>query len=153
LGGDIRSETGRVLRSIRVERGLTLRDVGVRSNGKLTPTAVAGYERAERGVSLQRFCELCELYGVRPVVALAEVVERAEGRAPIVVDLTKATTLGGPEGTALRGFVEEISSLRGQKTEALILRAGDVEVLAASAGREPDEFIRRISPVLRASKV
>jgi transcriptional regulator with XRE-family HTH domain len=152
LGGHLRSEIGRTLRRVRHRRGLTLRDVGVRSNGKLTPTAVAGYERGERGISLQRFCELCELYGVRPVVALAEVVHNARGGAPVVLDVTRTASLNEPEGRILRGFIDEIRSLRGaKKTETLILRAGDVEVLAQSAGDEPAEFLRRIAPALRRS--
>ena len=44
-------ETGRALRDARLARGLTLRDVGTRSNGLFKPTAVAGYERAERAIS------------------------------------------------------------------------------------------------------
>jgi transcriptional regulator with XRE-family HTH domain len=150
LAANIRSETGRALRRVRQARGLTLRDVGVRSNGLLTPTAVAGYERGERGISVERFCELCELYGVRPVGVLAEIVERVKGRVPVVLDLTRTATLGGVEGKVLGQFVEEIRSLRGEKKiERLILRSGDVEVLAAAAGDRPEEFMRRIAPALQ----
>ena len=63
---------GRALRRARSGRGLTLRDVGMRSAGKFTPTAVAGYERGERKISLQRFCELAPPHPApRPLLLLA----------------------------------------------------------------------------------
>ena len=48
-------EVGRALRRARLARGLTLRQVGERSLGAFKPTAVAGYERGERAISLKRF--------------------------------------------------------------------------------------------------
>ncbi|MDQ2964665.1 MAG: helix-turn-helix domain-containing protein, partial [Chloroflexota bacterium] len=57
---------GRALRRARQTRGLTLRDVGIRSGGIFTPTAVAGYERGERAISLRRFCDLATFYDVAP---------------------------------------------------------------------------------------
>ena len=45
-------EVGHALRRARLARGLTLRQVGERSLGTFKPTAVAGYERAERTISL-----------------------------------------------------------------------------------------------------
>lgn len=92
VGGDGRSmrtignDVGRALRRARAARGLTLRDVGIRSDGRLTPTAVAGYERGERKISLQRFCELAIFYGVEPEGLLAEALH-TDDREP-VVDLT-----------------------------------------------------------------
>lgn len=150
MGRDIRSETGRVLRRVRQARGLTLRDVGVRSSGRLKPTAVAGYERAERGISVLRFCELCELYGVRPVAVLAEIVRGAEGRPPVVLDLTRTGELESREARIVRQFIQEILSLRGeQAAETLMLRAGDVEILATAAGDRPEEFLRKIARALQ----
>jgi transcriptional regulator with XRE-family HTH domain len=82
IGGDV----GRALRRARTARGLTLRDVGIRSAGSLTPTAVAGYERGERKISLQRFCELAVFYGIEPERLLAEALH-SEDRE-LIVDLT-----------------------------------------------------------------
>lgn len=75
---------GRALRRARMARGLTLRDVGYRSDGAFTPTAVAGYERGERSISLQRFCELAAFYGVAPERLLAEILHPDDA----LVDLT-----------------------------------------------------------------
>ena len=93
-------EVGRALRSARLARGLTLRQVGERSLGTFKPTAVAGYERAERTISLERFYALCTFYGVEPTQLLMEI-EEALGRQPDrLVDLsqiedTSATTILG----------------------------------------------------------
>ena len=35
---------------------------------------MAGYERAERSISLLRFCGLAELYGVPPEILLAQIM-------------------------------------------------------------------------------
>jgi len=80
---------GAALRLVRRARALTLADVGERSNGEFKPTAVAAYERGERSISLQRFCDLCAFYGVAPELVLAEVTHGI-GEAPEeVIDLTQ----------------------------------------------------------------
>ena len=84
-------ETGRALREARLANGLTLREVGERSGGEFTPTAVAGYERAERSISLERFCALCAFYGVAPERLLAEIVEvLGRGRVILLTDADDA---------------------------------------------------------------
>ena len=83
-------EVGRALRRARLARGLTLRQVGERSLGVFKPTAVAGYERAERAISLERFCALCTFYGVAPTRLLAEIEEALGGPPELTVDLTTA---------------------------------------------------------------
>ena len=86
MGEPIGDRVGRALREARHARGLTLRDVGIRSGGTFTPTAVAGYERGERAISLQRFCELAAFYNMAPQDLLAEALN-LDDREP-VVDLT-----------------------------------------------------------------
>jgi len=81
-------EVGRALRRARLARGLTLKQVGERSQGAFKPTAVAGYERAERNISLERFSALCAFYGVAPAQLLAEILEALEGRPEPTIDLT-----------------------------------------------------------------
>ncbi|MGH2699518.1 MAG: helix-turn-helix domain-containing protein [Actinomycetota bacterium] len=57
---------GEVLRRARKQRGMTLDDVRRRSRGRFKSSAVGGYERGERAISLERFCDLSEMYGVPP---------------------------------------------------------------------------------------
>ena len=85
-------EVGFALRRVRIARGLTLKQVGERSSGAFKPTAVACYERAERTISLERFYELCEFYGVAPAQMLAEIEEAIRGRPELIVDLTRLDT-------------------------------------------------------------
>jgi transcriptional regulator with XRE-family HTH domain len=77
---------GSVLREARLARGLTLKMVGSLSAGRFSPTAVAGYERGERNISLVRFLELASLYGVSPIGLLATISQSEAGTS--VVDLT-----------------------------------------------------------------
>jgi transcriptional regulator with XRE-family HTH domain len=67
-------EAGQALRAARRACGLTLRDVGSMTEGVFKPTAVAAYERGERRISLQRFCDLSVLYGVPPERLLALIL-------------------------------------------------------------------------------
>ncbi len=89
MGTFLAEEAGRALRRARLARDLTLRQVGERSNGAFTPTAVAGYERAERSISLERFCELCRFYDVAPAQLLSEILGEARIRPHLIVDLTQ----------------------------------------------------------------
>ena len=83
-------EVGFALRRIRLARGLTLRQVSERSRGAFKATAVACYERAERTISLERFCELCEFYGVASAQLLAEIEVALDVRqSEVIVDLTR----------------------------------------------------------------
>ena len=98
-------EVGQALRRVRVARGLTLRQVGERSLGTFKPTAVAGYERAERTISLERFYALCAFYGVEPTQLLTEI-EEALGRKPdLFVDLTE---IEDPTTTTIIGAISSI---------------------------------------------
>jgi transcriptional regulator with XRE-family HTH domain len=78
--GAIANDIGHALRRTRTDRGLTLRDVEIRSEGRFTPSTIAGYERAERSISLRRFCELTTFYGLEPGVLLSEILH--EGVRP-----------------------------------------------------------------------
>ena len=88
MGVPISAEAGRALRRARIAAGLTLRDVGERSSRAFTPTAVAGYERGERQISLQRFCDLATFYGVAPEQLLAEI-RRGLAEREQLIDLTQ----------------------------------------------------------------
>jgi transcriptional regulator with XRE-family HTH domain len=82
---------GDVLREVRTGRGLSLRQVTVRSGGRFKPSSVASYERGERHISLERLFALAEVYGVAPeriVAAVAYRIEHdgADDGAPVVID-------------------------------------------------------------------
>ncbi len=150
MGKPIIEETGRALRRARNVRGFRLRDVGTLSRGTFKPTAVAAYERGERSIPLQRFCDLARIYGIQPERLLAEIVRASEGRPPVVLDLQRLEGVTGTEGRIVEGFIEEVRRLRGEERGDVIrLRVGDVEVLATAAGHKPNKFLRMLRPALR----
>jgi len=143
-------EIGRALRRTRIARGLTLREAAAASGGRFQATSVAGYERGERSISLERFCDLCRIYGMAPERLLADIVRAAEGRAEPKIDLEVLEKLGSVEGALISGFVREVSALRSErKGDTIVLRAGDLEVLATASGRKPEELLEMLRPALQ----
>jgi helix-turn-helix protein len=69
-----------------------LRAVRERSGGLFKPSAVGGYERGERAITLDRFCDLCSVYGVEPELVIARALGRGQAEKPgdiaIVLDVT-----------------------------------------------------------------
>ncbi|HYY08743.1 MAG TPA: helix-turn-helix domain-containing protein, partial [Actinomycetota bacterium] len=110
----IRVEIGRALRRLRRSRGLKLRDVSERSEGRFKPTSVAGYERAERSISLERFIEICRLYGAPPERVLSDVMRAVEGRTEPEIDLAALGSISGIEAGLISAFVHQVRSLRGE---------------------------------------
>jgi len=140
-------EAGKALRQARRARGLTLRQVSSATEGRLRPSSVAGYERGERTISLERFCDLCQLYGIAPQALLADVIRALEGKREPVVDLTLLASLGSAEGALVSGFIRQIRALRREQPgEKIVLRMGDLEVLANAAGKKPEELIELLGP-------
>jgi transcriptional regulator with XRE-family HTH domain len=149
---DILAETGRALRGARQARGMTLRDVGTRSNGRFKPTAVAGYERAERGISLERFCELAELYGMGPERLLLQIMWRLAGGPDPTIQRAKVPELPDEEADVVGGFLQRVRDLRADADDEVItVRVQDLEVLATVSGHQLRDFLDHLEPAL-ASK-
>jgi transcriptional regulator with XRE-family HTH domain len=142
MSTDIGTELGRALRTVRKRRGLRLEDVRAASGSRFSPTTVAGYERAERSISLQRFCELCKVYGVQPERVLTQVLRACEGRGQAQIDLAKLDRLDPEEERLVGGFLEHVTARRGRPgAETVTVRAGDLEVLATAADRSVDDLL------------
>jgi transcriptional regulator with XRE-family HTH domain len=143
-------EIGRALRRLRRAHGLTLVDVATMSKGMFKATSVAGYERGERSITLERFCNLCQLYGLAPDRVLAEILRRTEGRIEPEIDLAALESLGTTESALLSGFARQVRGLRGEpQADTITLRAGDLEVLATAEGRRPEELAKALRSVIR----
>jgi len=154
--GSLALEIGRALRRIRTERGMTLREVADASGGTFKATSIAGYERGERAISLERFLMLCQLYGVAAEQVIDEIQRglalRSEARGETAIDLTALESLRSPEAALLTGFVRQVTTLRGGFAgETVMLRAGDLAVLATAAGRDPEELLEVVRPAIRDS--
>jgi transcriptional regulator with XRE-family HTH domain len=143
------AEIGRALRRARRERGLTLRQVAERSRDRFKPTSIAGYERGERSVSVERFSELSAIYGIPPDRLLADALRRWGGRPEVAIDPTRVEGLREPEARLIADFVKEVLELRGEpRPESITLRAGDLEILATGSGRQPHELLEEIHDAL-----
>jgi hypothetical protein len=57
-----------------VQRGHTLKGVERLSEGRFKASVVGGYERAERAISVSRFCEIAALYDVAAPDLLAQAL-------------------------------------------------------------------------------
>ena len=147
-------EVGRALRRARKTRGLTLKELLRTSHGRFKPSSVAGYERGERAISLERFCELAEFYGIPADRLLTEVLQNLapEARVELMIDLDRLTLVVDEEGSRLAEFVEEIQVRRGDRsTRVVTLRSGDLESIALGARVKPDALLTKLAPALRTS--
>lgn len=146
---EILEETGHALRRARRARGLTLRDVGARSEGQFKPTAVAGYERAERAISLERFCSLARLYGMSPERLLSQILWRISGGPEPIIDRRRLPDLPSDEAGTIGDFIEEVRRLRGSSNgETITIRIEDLEVLATVTGQQLRDFLEHLRPAL-----
>jgi transcriptional regulator with XRE-family HTH domain len=146
VASDIAAEIGRALRTVRLGRGLRLEDIRALSKGRFSPTTVAGYERAEREISLRRFVELCEVYGVRPERLLTQVLQAREDRGRVELDLTKLEGLDPEDEQLVGGILRRVAARRGRPAaEVITIRAGDLELLATAADRSVDDLLTELS--------
>jgi transcriptional regulator with XRE-family HTH domain len=143
---------GQALRRARLARGWTLRDVDHRSGGRFKPTSVAGYERAHRAISVERFCALAGVYATPPDRLLASALELVDpaARRGIVVDLERLALIDDDDRRRISSFVRDVRERRGDTGEEVIsLRAGDVDALALSAGCTSRAMLDALGPALR----
>jgi transcriptional regulator with XRE-family HTH domain len=148
----LREALGEVLRDARRHRGLTLREVSLLSLTRFKPSAIGGYERGERSISLERFCDLAALYGIPADRLLADVLDRLapDGRVEVVVDLTELELLPGEEPRLAAALVERVRRQRGGLGgDTVSLRAGDLEALALASKLPAGDLIRRLEPALQ----
>jgi transcriptional regulator with XRE-family HTH domain len=148
---------GKVLRGARERLGLTLEAVGLRSHGRFKPSALGGYERGERSISLERFVALAELYEVPADSLLGEVLRELypESRAPVAIDLNVLASLGehddvGGEAQAVGELVHSIRSLRGDYlTSVVSLRSGDLDSVTHGLGLGADSLLEHLRGAVR----
>jgi len=127
------------------------------TRGRFKPSSIGGWERAEREISLQRFCELSEVYAVSPDRLLAEALESMapDERGEVVIDLTRLPLLEGEEQGLLRvaEFVHRVRAQRGDYLgEVLTLRSGDLDEIARGASMRVGSLKSLLEPALRARR-
>jgi transcriptional regulator with XRE-family HTH domain len=149
---ELSKAVGEALRQTRRERGLTLHDVGVLSGGRFKPSALGGYERGERSISVGRFCALAALYGVPPDRLLARTLEQASpaSRCELIIDLNKLPLIRNEQVHLVAEFIHRVRTQRGDYlSEVITLRSGDLEALALTTQLRPDALLDSLGPAIR----
>jgi len=149
---ELSRDIGRALRHIRIAKGLTLRAAARVSEGRFKPSSIAGYERGERAITVQRFCDLAGVYGVDPARLLGGILSDARGEPRIELDLTALQRLDLPEAETVRVFADRVRSVRGASgVEVVTLRDADLEVIARASGRARSELLDLLASAARRS--
>lgn len=130
---------------------MTLRDVELRSEGGFRSSAVGGYERGERSISLYRFTQMARLYGVAPEQLLAQALgSLSQARKSVVIDLNRISVLDRDQSRVLAAFAHDVQAQRSDYlTKVISLRSGDLEELAVMSGTTPHDLLKRLRPVIK----
>ncbi len=150
------AELGHALRRARMRRGLTLRQMAATSDGRYKPSSIAGYERGERQITVERFCRLAAFYGEDPGRLLTEAVQAASRaqRGEVIIDLTRLLIvlpdLGEDERSAVERYVAGRRETTGEALDVLRLDPDDLGSLAAEVGRSPEELLDDLRGAIRS---
>ena len=139
------AELGRVLRRARLRRGLTLRQAEAASGGRHKPSSIAGYERGERQITVERFCRLAAFYGEDPTSLLAEALEATSHAEEdgILIDLTRLTIVLPSLEQGERRAVERLVRERAPHEPPGVVRLDprDLGALSDQAGKTARELL------------
>ena len=160
MNSDYASRVGERLRSIRLQKGLSLHDVEEASAKEFKASVLGAYERGERSISVPRLQRLAAFYGV-PVDRLLpqqDVTITLDGgregaeRGGVCIDLTALQTSEAPEASVLSRYATMIQMARGDfNGRILTVRADDVRTLAAVFETTPEGLSSRLGDLgLRA---
>jgi transcriptional regulator with XRE-family HTH domain len=161
MNSDYAARVGERLRSIRLQKGLSLHDVEEASTKEFKASVLGAYERGERSISVPRLQRLAQFYSV-PVDRLlpqpdSDVISldssaRTDSDRGMRIDLTKLSGVQAPEASVLGRYVNMIQMARGDfNGKILTVRAEDVRALAAVLDTTPDVLSSRLEELgLRA---
>lgn len=158
MNSNYASRVGERLRSIRLQKGLSLHDVEEASAKEFKASVLGAYERGERSISVPRLQRLAQFYGV-PVDRLLPQQDVINLDAPrdgadrtVCIDLTALQSSEAPEASVLGRYANMIQMARGDfNGKILTVRADDVRTLAAVFETTPDGLATRLAELgLRA---
>jgi transcriptional regulator with XRE-family HTH domain len=148
------ARVGERLRSIRLQKGLSLHDVEEASAKEFKASVLGAYERGERSISVPRLQRLAQFYGVPADRLLPEpegnVItldgpRRDAAAHGVRIDLQKLTEVQAPEVPVLGRYVTMIQMARGDfNGKILTVRGDDVRALAAVLETTPEGFATRL---------
>ena len=122
------------IRTLRRERGWSLRDIEILSKGSIKAVVLGSYERSDRAMSLNRAIELANLYSVPLGHLLCPPEETPDlPQTGMMFDLRKAQHFTPEDaiGQTITTFLAWISGRRSDwNGEVLSLRQSDLSTLA-----------------------
>lgn len=137
---------GKKLRASRVSKGLSLRQVELRTNGVFKSSIVGAYERGERNLSIKRLAMLASFYDTTVENILAakngDGADDHDGEG-VRIHLPSVYNLPGNQRLVIERFVEHIKKRRGDPaSETLTLRHDDLLTIACVLGISRDTLAR-----------
>jgi transcriptional regulator with XRE-family HTH domain len=134
---------GEKLRRMRQDRGLSLQEVCAKSGGSFVVSTLSAYERGKRSLSLERLCELAEIYGQTPMSMLdieagSEFQRSVTSNGPLRISLDNLQRLRPEERRPLETYLAFLRELRNDPSrEMLTIRKEDLAYLSALYGVRP----------------
>ncbi|MEA2498903.1 MAG: hypothetical protein QOH26_1308 [Actinomycetota bacterium] len=148
--GDYPKALGERLRSIRLQKNMSLQDVQQASGEKWKAAVVGAYERGDRNVTVSKLSELAEFYGV-PVSEIippdggAVAPGSPESRKRVVIDLEGLSKVPEQDRDYISRFATAIQVQRGDfNGRVLTIREDDLMALAMIYQTTSDELSRRL---------
>ena len=134
---------GEKLRRMRQDRGLSLQEVCERSGGSFVVSTLSAYERGKRSLSLERLCELADIFGQSPMSLLdieddASFPRAATSNGPLRIRLDNLERLAPEERKPLESYLAFLRDLRNDPSrDMLTIRKEDLAYLSALYGVRP----------------
>jgi transcriptional regulator with XRE-family HTH domain len=148
--GDYAKALGERLRSIRLQKNMSLQDVQQSSGEKWKAAVVGAYERGDRNVTVSKLSELADFYGV-PVSEIipddgsAVAPGSPENRRRVVIDLEGLSRVPEQDRDYITRFATAIQVQRGDfNGRVLTIREDDLMALAMIYQTTSDELSRRL---------
>jgi len=146
---------GARLRAMREQRGWSLHDVQLASDGRFSGSAVGTYERGERSISVRRLSDLADLYGVPLDRLLPEGERRRSGEESgpdrrsgadkLVIDLVALEQRRETALEPIRNYLDAIKLRRGDYNgRVLTVRGTDVWAMAAMCTTDTGGLVRAL---------
>ena len=148
--GDYAKALGERLRSIRLQKNMSLQDVQQASGEKWKAAVVGAYERGDRNVTVSKLSELADFYGV-PVSEIipddgsAVAPGTPESRRRVIIDLEGLNRVPEQDRDYITRFATAIQVQRGDfNGRVLTIREDDLMALAMIYQTTSEELSRRL---------
>ena len=139
------------LRTLRLERSLSLREVQLRSKGQIPAVVLGSYERGDRALSVSKAIQIAAFYEVPLNYLLSEPDPTIGASRAIVIDLRRLRFLVTDksqmldDSDQLRALITFVSGIVRKRNdwhgEVLSLRSDDLNLVAITVGAPPDALV------------